>query len=89
MNPEPIQTCFLDGNDRKHLAGPGLRLLLQRRNPHRQASDITGRHRMLRHLLASPGRQGVDQPNRATEFHRDEDRTKMGADSGLRGPVIK
>jgi hypothetical protein len=83
------QTGFLDGNDRRNLTGAGLCLLLQLRKPHQQAGDIPGWRRMLRHLLAGPRRQRGDQPCGPTEFHRDEDCAKIGADSGLRGPVIE
>jgi hypothetical protein len=88
MNPESIQTGFLDGNDRKHLTGAGLCLLLQLRKPHQQAGHISAPDAVLGRLLPSTRRERGDQQDGATELHRDENSVKIGTNSGPRGPGI-
>src|ERR1700692_4923614 len=39
---------------------------------------------MLRHLFSAARRQRCNQPGRSTKFQRDENRAKIGADSGRR-----
>src|SRR4029077_4489221 len=40
--------------------------------------------RMLRYLFSAARRQRCNQPGRPTKFQRDENRAKIGADSGRR-----
>ena len=44
--------------------------------------DIAAAQRVLRHPFPAAWRQRCDQPDRSTEFQRNENRTKIGADSG-------
>src|SRR5271169_1848522 len=84
MKPEAIETRFLDDHDRKGFPRPCKRLLLQLRKPRQQPRNVPGSHRMLRHLLARARRQRCDEPDRAAEFQRDENRGKIGLDGGRR-----
>src|ERR1700691_2820414 len=84
MKPEAIETRFLDDHDRKGFPRPCRRLLLQLRKPRQQPRNVPGSHRMLRHLLARARRQRCDEPDRAAEFQRDENRGKIGLDGGRR-----
>jgi len=55
MDPEPIQAGHLNSDDRKPLAGAGLRLVAEIRQSLQQSGNITGVHTVLEHLLAGPG----------------------------------
>src|ERR1700720_4204519 len=61
-----------------------LHLVLELRDPRPQSSDIAAANRMLRHLFSAARRQRCNQPGRSTKFQRDENRAKIGADSGRR-----
>src|SRR5258708_37167037 len=66
-----------------------LHLVLELTEPCPQSSDIAAANSMLRHLFSAARRQRCDQPGRSTKFQRDENRAKIGADSGQRlGSVI-
>src|SRR6202171_2390346 len=61
-----------------------LHLVLELTEPCPQSSDIAAENRMLRHLFSAARRQRCNQPGRSTKFQRDENRAKIGADSGRR-----
>jgi len=84
MDPEAIKTRLLNNDETKILPGSRPGLLTQEGKAAHQTSDIAGPHDMLRHPLASTWRQGRHQPRRFTQFHRNEDRAKINADSGWR-----
>jgi hypothetical protein len=84
MDPETVKTCFLDDDEAKILAGSCPGLLAKLSKARQQTGNVTSSHAMLRHPLASAWRQGRDQPRRFTQFHRNEDRAKINADSGRR-----
>jgi hypothetical protein len=81
------QPCFLDHHDRGELARAGVRLALQLREAAQQPSQIPTWHLMARHLLASARQQGRHEPDGATEFQRNKDRSRVrrSASGGGRG----
>src|SRR6185436_2062107 len=82
VDPKSVKTRFLYYDDRNDLTGANLHLFREQRKPCPQASDIAAANRMLRHLFSAARRQRCNEPSRSTEFQRDEDRAKVGADSG-------
>ena len=84
MDPEPIETGFLDDDEAEVLSGSRLRLCTELRKALHKCGNVAGSHNMLRHPFARAQRQGRDQPRRFTEFHRNEDRAKINTDSGGR-----
>ncbi|MER8811360.1 hypothetical protein [Mesorhizobium australicum] len=52
MDPEAVESGFLDHDDRKAPPGPGLRLPVELDKTRQHASDIAGHHHMLRHFRA-------------------------------------
>src|ERR1700722_7119420 len=88
VDPESVEPSFLDHNDWKALARPGPRLLLDLREALQQPGDIAAAQRVLRHPFSAAWRQRCDQPDRSTEFQRNENRAKIGADSGRRMGLV-
>ncbi|MGY4329606.1 hypothetical protein ACVWWG_004023 [Bradyrhizobium sp. LB7.2] len=82
VQPEPVQSSFLDRDDRVALSGPGLRLAPELCEQLHQAGNIAGRDAMLGHLLAFARRKRGYQPSRTTQFQRHKNCAKLRADSG-------
>src|SRR5437764_14697947 len=66
MNPEPVQSRFLDNDDRNKPSRPPFGLLPKLRKTRQQSLNIPTRNRMLRYLLPVAGRKRCDQPRRTT-----------------------
>src|SRR5208282_329760 len=88
VNPEPVQSRFLNDDDRIGRSGPRQRLALKLRQAFEKPPQISCRRLVLRHLLARPWRNRRQKPSRTAQFQRDENRANIHSDSGRRiGPL--
>src|SRR4029453_18547509 len=84
VDPKTVETRLLNHDDWNGLPRADFHLVLELRKPRPQSSDIAAANCMLRHFFSAARRQRCNQPSRSTEFLRDENRAKIGADSGRR-----
>src|ERR1700683_3253178 len=88
VDPEPVQSRFLNDDDRIGLARPRHRFALKLRQTFEKLAQISCRRRVLRHLLARPWRNRRQKPSRTAQFQRNENRANIHSDSGRRiGPL--
>src|SRR4029077_2165239 len=60
VNPEAVQSRFLNDDDRERFPSPRKRPLLELRKARQQRVDVPGRHAVLRHLLSAWRQRQVD-----------------------------
>src|ERR1700681_2225487 len=84
LDPPELIRRLLNHDDWNDMPRADLHLVLELTEPCPQSSDIAAENRMLRHLFSAARRQRCNQPGRSTKFQRDENRAKIGADSGRR-----
>src|SRR5277367_6714550 len=88
VDPEPVQSRFLNDDDRIGLARTRHRFALKLRQTFEKLAQISCRRRVLRHLLARPWRNRRQKPSRTAQFQRNENRANIHSDSGRRiGPL--
>lgn len=75
-----VQPRLPNDDDRKGRPYPPDRRRPELRKPRQQAGDIAGAGLAFKHLLTPTRRERGDQPDRSTEFERNEYRSKAGAD---------
>src|SRR5215472_14685359 len=85
VNPEPVQSGFLDHDHRNNLTGPALDIALQIREPLQQPRHIPAAYLVSRHLGAHGRSKGGHQPERPAEFQRNENCAALNGRNRMRG----